>query len=97
MLDPRLEVTRISNDIEWNTRRPLPFQSIDCKELLSLEDQVLRVDVTVDRPCLVRGLFPLTSWISPREKRELRPDRLPWGSVDVSVSDKSCSDRACGI
>jgi hypothetical protein len=54
MLDPGLEVTRISNDIEWNTRRPLPFQSIDCKELLSLEDQDLRVDDTVDRPCLVR-------------------------------------------
>jgi hypothetical protein len=97
MLDPRWEVTRISKDIEWNTRRPLPFQSIDFKELFNLEDQDFRVDVTFDRPCLARGLFPLVSWNTPREKRELRPDRLSCGSGDVSVSDRSCSDRACGI
>jgi hypothetical protein len=94
MLSPELEVTKISNAIEGWTKRPLPAQSIDLREAVSLEDHDFSVAVTFDRFCLARGCDPLRSLNTPREKRGFRVDRRLWGSGEVSVSDKSSSDRA---
>ena len=75
------------------TKLPLPFQSTDLRAPKKLSDHDFNVDINFDHPWRARGVFPLRSLNTPRVNRFLlgrvRAPRLG----DVSVSDRSCSDR----